>query len=553
MVWKSGKSGIHTGRTVRSRFAHKTRSRREGLLIHSSSDENHEKTELVTYSLGKQNRWLLPEVIKANSVEIENEVVLIERFSSEGSKNNGRADCFSVYSPKSSTTHRPKRRFSHAKNLLRHGEHMKSRYEVAYPYPAGSWPAGRELSRQKVGTHLGHRKKNANVRFMLEEESDGNTEEIENLNSDSEHDFPDQWGFYKVSGRPSTFDLIDWMTAHGTRKLPESRNINTPTESRKRVENCEEQGLDKGKCIYVGTDDEMYDIHLELLVEIKETSRALIATEQDNGHPVRNKVRRRARRWRWRRKRWSRRFQNRGSGDNCEGPSSMQIGVFEPVVEDHTKSFSIALRNQDIRREALEQRWGKLYREGCSLPRIFALDVTPLISHHSNATEESLVLFRLVENQPGFSSNQVKAFVSIVMCHDRTISETMWPKLVSQMKANTVEQEMWSLEDVMDIMLACFCSNDAGLRNGKVDYSEPRKPKQSLSILNEVLGWNSKTFSAKGARKDVKKLLEKGMSNQLDSSSCSSVDLQFEQHMDCGICFEDLQVVGKLCVSSVTM
>lgn len=91
MEWKKGKAIAHTGRTVRSRFAQTRGKRSEGLLVRSTITNplhvsNEDEAGIISYSLGKQNRWLLPEVIKTNSVEFEGEVVLIERYN-EHNKN----------------------------------------------------------------------------------------------------------------------------------------------------------------------------------------------------------------------------------------------------------------------------------------------------------------------------------------------------------------------------------------------------------------------------------------------------------------------------------
>ena len=93
MVQKTGKFGITNGRTVRCRSGRRSHARRtEGLLIqttvgNSSIEGKQNEEESVIYSLGKQSRWLLPEVIKTNSVEFDEQesekVILIERFTTE--------------------------------------------------------------------------------------------------------------------------------------------------------------------------------------------------------------------------------------------------------------------------------------------------------------------------------------------------------------------------------------------------------------------------------------------------------------------------------------
>lgn len=166
MVWKSGKFGVNNGRTVRSR-AHGKRS--EGLLIHTRAprEGGKDEAEVITYSLGKQNRWLLPEVIKTtDSVEFDkDDVVLVERFTSGGTD---RPNCFSVYSSKDSTTRKSKRGLARTTDLLIDIEETETRFEVSYPHPLGSWR--NEKQRKSQASRLGTRKKNSLVDWSIEED-----------------------------------------------------------------------------------------------------------------------------------------------------------------------------------------------------------------------------------------------------------------------------------------------------------------------------------------------------------------------------------------------
>lgn len=82
MVWKGN-------RALRSSFA----SRNEGILVlknKNASDSDGNRSEEVFYSLGKQNRWMIPEMVKESNdlktAGVENgDFVLIER-------RNGRPD-----------------------------------------------------------------------------------------------------------------------------------------------------------------------------------------------------------------------------------------------------------------------------------------------------------------------------------------------------------------------------------------------------------------------------------------------------------------------------
>lgn len=62
MTWKGSKH--RTGRTTRSSFPR----RNEGILIlNKKRKSDHDEAEKVLYSLGKQNRWMIPEMVKDSS------------------------------------------------------------------------------------------------------------------------------------------------------------------------------------------------------------------------------------------------------------------------------------------------------------------------------------------------------------------------------------------------------------------------------------------------------------------------------------------------------
>ena len=146
MEGRNGKCGARTGRTVRSRFAQTRGKRFEGLLMHSvvgnsSTEGNQDEGEPVGYSLGKQNRWLLPELIKTNSSEFEGEVVLVERYTRESAKTFRRPDSFSVFNSKNSsskddTTRKPKRKLAKAKDCARDREEPEMKNTVRGDLPA---------------------------------------------------------------------------------------------------------------------------------------------------------------------------------------------------------------------------------------------------------------------------------------------------------------------------------------------------------------------------------------------------------------------------------
>lgn len=256
MVWKTGKFGVNNGRTVRS--ARIPGKRSEGLLIQTtafsegSRDQVEPKT--IIFSLGKQNRWLLPEVIKENSIEVEkDEVVLVQR-----------PDYFSVYNSKNITTRKSKGKFAQANDLLSATEEIKTRYEVSYPHPSGSWQNEKQWRRQTK--HLCARKKNSFPNWSFEMENEEVDEPLLSC-QEIDEDFSEQF-YSSNSDRSVTLDL-GLLLKNSTKK---KQKCSAKTRQKIEAGKSKELPLRKGECIYIENCDEMYDAHHELLAQIQETS-----------------------------------------------------------------------------------------------------------------------------------------------------------------------------------------------------------------------------------------------------------------------------------------
>jgi len=263
MVWKTGKFGVNNGRTVRSTRTPGKRS--EGLLIQTtaSSEDSRDQGELetITFSLGKQNRWLLPEVIKENSIEVEkDDFVLVESYTNH---KHARKDCFSVYNSKSRTTRKSKGKFARANDLLSGIEEMKTRYEVSYPHPSGSWQ--NEKQRKRQTKHLSARKKDsfANWNFDMEfeevNEADLSCHEIDETFNENLYS--------SDSDRSVTLDLR-LLLKNSTQK---KKNCSAKTKTSWQIKVAEEnKGLPprKGECIYIESGNDMYNAHHELLAQM---------------------------------------------------------------------------------------------------------------------------------------------------------------------------------------------------------------------------------------------------------------------------------------------
>lgn len=554
MVWKTGKFGVNNGRTVRSTRTPGKRS--EGLLIQTtafsegSCDQGELKT--ITLSLGKQNRWLLPEVIKENSIEVEkDEVVLVERYTSD---KHDRPDCFSVYNSKSRTTRKSKGKFARANDLLSDVEEMKTRYEVSYPHPSGSWHDEKQWRRQTK--HLGARKKNSfpnwnfDIEFEKVNEPDLSCHEID-------EDFNEKL-YSSNSDRSVTLDL-GLLLKNSTQKKKKCCAKTKTTWQMKEAEESKELPLTKGECIYIESGDDMYNAHHELLAQIMVDSDFNGEEDWTGGGLWYSRGRGGWRGGRGRgRGAWRGRGRGRGRGGARgrggvhhyfpnETLPSADSETSEPsteflqfTVEDSCEQYAfVDLSHTETNPTVLKERWGEKYKEAASLPRVFILNVTP--DTHQFSGGEMLVLFKF--DGMKHDTRKVKARVStVVVCNDEGMHESVLAEFISKINNRSAEADICSLDEVVNIANGCFHLNT----DNKADESRPKQPKLSLDVFNKLFGWNSKALSLKRAQQEVKTYLT-GKEESQPENAHMAVPPSTAGHsqQECGICFMEFQLDGK--------
>ena len=568
MVQKTGKFGVTNGRTVRCRSGRRSHARRtEGLLIqttvgNSSIEGKQNEEESVIYSLGKQSRWLLPEVIKTNSVEFDEQesekVILIERFTTEENKKNRRPDCFSVFNSTNGTTRESKRKLARVKDLLSETEPTNMRYEVAYPHPVRSWHIEREWNTRRKSANLGTRKKNSFVNRTI-------TEDLDDINGPDPYyqvdeydfsDFTECQSYPRDVNRSLTFDLGSFISSSSPKPKKSPKKKSLPLQM-KDTKGKKEPEFQKGQVIFIESDDEMFDAHQEFLAQIEESSSARIQQDLYGGHRRGRGTRGRGG---WRPGPGRGRGRGRGRGgyhpystyaEETLPLPNMPVVPEEPFTappeldECDDKWVFLMLSHQEITGAFLEEKWGEKYKEAACFPRTFSLNATPQSSQFNG--EELFVLFRLVEDCLRHDTSKVKASVSaVVICNNENAQELVLTEFISLMQKKSTKQEIWSLEDVVNIATNCFQSNIAK----GTEFTEPRKPRLSLEIFTELFGWTSETFSLNAAQQEAKKYLKEKVNHTLPENSPTAETMATsnnQQWSECGICYRQLYCEGKFC------
>jgi len=493
----------------------------------SSTEGNQDEGEPVGYSLGKQNRWLLPELIKTNSSEFEGEVVLVERYTRESAKTFRRPDSFSVFNSKNSsskddTTRKPKRKLAKAKDCARDREEpeMKTRYEVTYPQRAGS----SSKSIKRPAARFGKRKKNSSTRLMLGDDFD-DLHSTEHSESEYEEDFSEQFD------RTSNLDLGLFVDLSHQYTTEVSLNAISTSQNGKCTQHEEEDSKLAGKCIFVESDDEMHDAHLELLNQISTGCSLLDAKNQIRNNklskPEVQKGRKQAR------KRSQMRNPDHKPPEklvSSAGTHSVPVESPQPDTEAHV---IITLRRQEVAPAALEEQWGKMYKEGASYPRTFLLNIAPLLPISNS--QEVFIVFRVCEDHA--SSREVKALVAFVICSGNCDNvEKTQRDFISQISIKSANQDIRSLEDIANVAALCFHQAVAKSTNSRVDWREPRQPRLSMDVFTNLFGWKSKTYSSQGAKQEIKAFV-----TVVEAAAAAVVSDSDVQHQECGICFKDMR------------
>ena len=534
MEWKKGKAMAHTGRTVRSRFAQTRGKRSEGLLVRStitnpSHVSNEDQADIISYSLGKQNRWLLPQVIKTNSAEFEGEVVLIERCS-ENNKTR-RQSTLSVFNSKKNnskndTSKKAKRKRTRCKQspMVVEENALKTQYEVTYPNPSG-WMS---KSNKRPAVHQGKRKKNTCKNWMSEDDFDGKSD-TECCYSEDENCFSEEI-FDRTSSCLFDFDLLVDLSTRSVqsnaRKSATSGTLHRENES-KLAE----------KCIFVDSDDEMHKEHLEILSQMNAGCSLLdVRIQMKNADVTKGQVQ----------KRRQRNQGTRRQQENNNSPVSEEAVAPVDTTAPHVKPLSyvysnevegvfIMLRKQDIVPIALKQYWGQMYKEGACHPRAFVLNVTPLLSIHNSG--DVFIVFRVFEEQClTLHSSEAKAIVTIVVCNDDACSSRVPKEFATNIEAKSADKKFWTLEDIVSVASVCFRSEKG------MQFREPRQPRMSLDVFSNLFGWKSKTFSAQGAKQEIKESIL--MAKDLNTASSLVASSGQEQWLECEICFKETQDFG---------
>lgn len=569
MAGKTGKHGHHTGRTVRSPFART--ARREGILVKKvrQTSENSGETptqglvETISYSLGKQNRWLMPEMIKstANPHEVvgeESDFLLVEQ---RGTQNVRRGRCISVFDSSTRKIKKPRRRYGEAQSLKSESSQADLEFEVLYPVAKGSWPHNSEVKfsekcrGKRKGSSKNRRGKWSESLWsgMAEEDgyfSDENEEDydddVDNFDDGDDNDGDGGMYFEESQDHSLYASLGEYVFVNQTQQPSCVQRPSTDKAVR-----------GQSKCsfknnIIVIDNKELVDEHERLLSKSRAMNSFILNSLKSKEKNLKNTSRKKPKH---RRNRALKQYmvveeEEYRSDMTSEDPSiesnsaNKQSSDFTP---ENYPFCEVNLQEAEILAPELRKTWGNNYREGGCHPRKFAIDLTGLVKSSSKYIDLAVmaVLFELKKSEVK-TSDICRASVKLLL-HDG-LSELN----TSQETAELIKEEFL---DLLSDNGAKVCSVgeiiNAGVKSiEKYEIHQDQKPLKisqkklpfyTSDVFAEVLGYQGRSCTEREVLIQAKKEVMKKDENDPEGSSVSSSCIP---EAECGICFEDLNNEG---------
>ncbi|XP_031569850.1 uncharacterized protein LOC116304285 [Actinia tenebrosa] len=574
MAGKNGKHGHHTGRTLRSPFARS--SRREGVLVKKvrQTSENSEEIpsasliDTISYSLGKQNRWLMPEMIKtsANPQEVvgeESDFLLVEQRSTQIGR---RGRCISVYDSSNGKIRKPRRRYGEAQSLRDESSQAELEFEVLYPIAKGSWPLNSEVkySEKCRGTRKGSSKNrrgkwseslwSAMVDDYFNEGDEDYDDDGEDFDAgdddDSDDNAHDNMHFEESKGHSLFISLGEYVR---NQAKPPSRIQRQSFNNAVRGQN---KCSFKDKVITID-DKERVTEHQRLVANARVMDSLMLSSLKSKEEDLKNTSRKKLKTKRNRSLRQFAALQDEeckkdmmNEDPTMESKNANKQSLHADCISENYPSCGVHLQGTEILASELQKSWGESYREGGCDPRKFAIDLTGLMKSYSKESDIDLavmeILFEL--KKPEVKTSDIcKASVKLLL-HEGLSELNLSFETTELIKREFIDSLSNNGSDVCSVNKII---NDGVksiekyeiLQDQKPSKTSEKKPLYTSDVFAEVLGYKGRSCTEREvfieARKEVVKKSENDAEGLGVSSSCTS-------EAACGICFEDFNNEGSL-------
>ena len=583
MGWKeSGKYGVSTGRTVRSRFAdaHGFSCRAPGqeteiLLKFTRGTENFSSSEMdaflaendigdglddfaessqvpfrarnsvhrssIPYSLKKRKRWRLPELAERNSLELnDSEKRPNVTFVHRRMQKELDADCIAIKKTKQNEVFTPrKRKYTRVHDLLKKCDNKDLEpevgYEISYRYPTNEYPECREhhFSRYRwplqwsLSNPRKARSKNKGIK------NKGN-----------------RWDMYsdgevksgKISKKEPCYCETFQYDIDKTCMYTESKVKVVDAESFSEWEASDKRSCSGGASFDLGC-------YIEELTKHKRSPSKKTQQKQKSGCSNQGQSMKVIVKYG---KKSAVYIDPEPSTNLCQDrdpANSSPSGVSKPQIFQPEKKavVTLLLNAVEVEPGSLKTQWNDLYTEANSLPRKFAIDLVPLLSAGGNITRDqsSCVLFELKKNTDnGLCSATTD--VSLHVAGTGDLDSNLINNAITKfyLKIQSVKQDIWRMCDVVDCAVNCLQDCCQPLQHVTSTSNSLKHPKtwRSVEVLCSMFGWKSEIHTQSEIKSELRlKLKEQRLHHMNDQSD----DLKTVELLDkfCGICYEEL---GKL-------
>ncbi|KXJ17464.1 uncharacterized protein LOC110233931 [Exaiptasia diaphana] len=509
MTWKGGKH--RTGRTIRSSFPR----RKEGILVlKKERKSDHDEAEKVLYSLGKHNRWMMPEMVKESSGFRgdfgDEDFVLVDRRTKK------KID-LSIYESSSGNILGS---YSKLSNIELQASEADVVFEVSSPDHKGVWPFEGRLKYQDSSRKKKHTPKHRHTYMTKDWDEEDSFVYDEEFDAECDNSLMDH-----------SLYLSDYMP-----EIP-YKNKKSPSNAkrvRKRTSNNNKEPLFPQNKVIIVDDEESTkehkrihaltrkrDIMLERILLDVHDCKWCWGTCWDNKN-------RRKRRQKYMRKKLS--LIGEEVDDNAEHQEqqdSKELSAYE--------FCEIRIVDNDVQVQELTRVWGEHYNEGGSFPRKFAIDISDSNLTPCKTSPESIhILFELKDNKD-IPPNHKCASIKLLI--DTELSEYKIPRETSQLiikdfkLAMSTSSDVLSVEDVVNRARICIEKH----LSMKETISSSKKS-TSLDQFEGHFGWKGEVYMGKEAIAEVKKDLD----NKPERNCDLSTSYNHATAAECGICLENL-------------
>ena len=475
----------------------------------------------IQYSLGKRKRWLIPEIVKTDSLDghcSEGEkaiggILLVERREHPNGAFRSTGDCEAVFSSRTRSVREPRHRFAHVGDLEPQTKDPCVRYEICRASPESTWP-------RNVKMFDGCGCCSCSGNFRNPNKSASKNKHFKNKGH--------RWGDFREHDLVHAKDDPAVIRCAIGGKRPRKQDPNGGGK----VRVVSSKDVRKAAKYSTNNNCASFDIGNYIHGLLKDMASCDTKAPQVTQNECPSEIQGPRKIFVPEAKHFT------VSPTEAVVPTRNTRMVFTP---EKKLSIQLEVIRSNIEPAQLMQSWGELYREGMSHPRKFTIDLTTLTSScHGNA----LVLFEHQEVAVD-SSDVVSTSVSLIATCD-TVTDSDKPftdaslEFSRNMEVILKVDILFTVKDIIDVALLAVdkcVSKETIQQEAIATCKKPKAGIKAFQMLNKAIGVDMTPTTVAEAWQEIKRKCAVSS----DMGVCSVTD----KEQCCNICFVDLDCDGK--------